>query len=67
VPFACVAAIAALRSQKLLLLVLLALPLAIAVVMRVMRSRGAELNRCLAMAGALQWAFGVLFVIGSIR
>ena len=24
----------------------------------------AELNRCLAMAGALQWAFGILFVIG---
>lgn len=67
VPFACIAVIAAMRSQRLLLIVLVALPLAIGVVMRVMRSRGAELNRCLAMAGALQWAFGVLFVIGSIR
>jgi hypothetical protein len=33
---------------------------------RVSRSRGAELNRCLAMAGGLQWAFGLLFVIGSM-
>ena len=45
---------------------LLALPIAIAVIVRVTRSRGAELNRCLAMAGALQWAFGLLFVIGSM-
>lgn len=43
---------------------LLALPLAIALIVRVWRSRGAELNRCLAMAGGLQWAFGLLFVIG---
>lgn len=42
----------------------LALPLAIALILRVRRSRGAELNRCLGMAGALQWAFGILFVIG---
>lgn len=43
---------------------LLALPLAIALIVRVWRSRGAELNRCLAMAGGLQWVFGLLFVIG---
>jgi len=49
-----------------LLVTLIALPLAIAVIVRVLRSRGAELNRCLAMAGALQWAFGLLFVIGSM-
>jgi hypothetical protein len=41
-------------------------PLAIAVIVRVLRSRGAELNRCLAMAGGLQWAFGLLFVVGSM-
>jgi 1,4-dihydroxy-2-naphthoate octaprenyltransferase len=45
-------------------LTLLALPLAVALIVRVWRSRGAELNRCLGMAGALQWAFGLLFVIG---
>ena len=48
------------------LLVLGALPLAIAVILQVTRSRGAELNRCLAMAGALQWVFGLLFVAGSL-
>ncbi|MDQ6799921.1 MAG: 1,4-dihydroxy-2-naphthoate polyprenyltransferase [Acidobacteriota bacterium] len=43
-----------------------ALPLAVILLLRVWRSRGAELNRCLAMAGALQWAFGILFVIGML-
>ena len=43
--------------------VLIALPLAVLVLLRVLRSRGAELNRCLAMAGALQWAFGILFLL----
>ena len=43
---------------------LLALPLAVALVARVIRGRGTELNRCLAMAGALQWLFGLLFVAG---
>lgn len=62
VPFAAVALI----GRPGLLVTLLALPLAIAVIVRVMRSRGAELNRCLAMAGALQWAFGLLFVIGAM-
>jgi 1,4-dihydroxy-2-naphthoate octaprenyltransferase len=41
---------------------LLALPLALAVIVKVMRSRGAELNRALGMAGGLQWLFGILFV-----
>jgi len=41
-----------------------ALPLAIVVIVCAMRSRGAALNRCLGIAGALQWAFGILFVIG---
>lgn len=61
-PFAAVALI----GRPGLLLTLVALPLAIAVIVRVMRSRGAELNRCLAMAGALQWVFGILFVAGSM-
>jgi 1,4-dihydroxy-2-naphthoate polyprenyltransferase len=61
-PFAAVALI----GRPGLLLTLAALPLAVAVLVRVMRSRGAELNRCLGMAGALQWLFGVLFVTGSM-
>jgi hypothetical protein len=36
------------------------------VIVRSLRSRGAALNRCLALAGALQWAFGILFIIGTI-
>jgi 1,4-dihydroxy-2-naphthoate octaprenyltransferase len=65
-PFPCMVGVAGMRGQRPMLIVMLALPLAAAMVMRVMRSRGAELNRCLAMAGALQWAFGVLVVIGSL-
>ena len=40
------------------------LPFALFLVSVVWRSKGAHLNRCLAMAGALQWLFGILFVIG---
>jgi len=42
---------------------LVALPLALLVILCAWRSSGAALNRCLGMAGALQWAFGILFVI----
>ena len=45
---------------------LIALPLAALVLRCVWRAKGAELNRCLAMAGALQWAFGILFVVGAL-
>ncbi len=48
-----------------LLIALLSMPLAIVVVQKVKNTRGAELNQCLAMAGALQWAFAILFVIGA--
>jgi 1,4-dihydroxy-2-naphthoate octaprenyltransferase len=65
-PFALAAAVAALRAQWALLATLLALPLAAALIARVFRSEGAALNRCLAMAGALQWAFGILFAIGAV-
>ena len=57
-PFAAVAVIT--------LLPLVALPLATALMVRVWRSRGAELNRCLGMAGVLQWSFGILFVAGCL-
>ncbi|MEA2464287.1 MAG: 1,4-dihydroxy-2-naphthoate polyprenyltransferase [Acidobacteriota bacterium] len=66
VPFAAIVWLAWMRTQWGLLMPLLALPLALLVVLRVQRSRGAELNRCLAIAGGLQWAFGILFVLGSL-
>ena len=70
-PFAIVATIAVLRSCPWLLLTFIALPLAIGLLVRVFRSEGAALNRCLAMCGALQWMFGVLFalstVVGALR
>ena len=45
---------------------LIALPLALLLLRCVERSKAAELNRCLAMAGGLQWAFGILFVVGTL-
>jgi 1,4-dihydroxy-2-naphthoate polyprenyltransferase len=65
-PFVAVVLIAWMQNRWSYLVTLAALPLAIVVIARVMKSRGAELNRCLALAGALQWAFGILFVIGSM-
>lgn len=65
-PFAAAALIAWMQQRWWLLVTCVALPLALAVIARVLRSRGAELNRCLAMAGGLQWAFGILFVIGAM-
>ena len=55
-PFACVFGITWLP--------LVALPLALLVIACAMRSRGAALNRCLGMSGALQWLFGILFALG---
>ena len=65
-PFAAVALMAWMRNQFGFLVTLVALPLAVLVVVKSMRSRGAELNRCLALAGVLQWMFGILFVAGSM-
>lgn len=65
-PFAAIVTIALWRGQRWLFLPLLALPLATALLVRVWRSNGAELNRCLAMAGGLQWITGILFVIGCV-
>ena len=65
-PFAALVWLAWLREQYALMLPLVALPLAFMLLARALRARGVELNRCLAMAGALQWAFGFLFVIGSM-
>jgi 1,4-dihydroxy-2-naphthoate octaprenyltransferase len=65
-PFATIGYMAWMRNQMGLLLTLAALPLAVMVLARVRKSAGAELNRCLAIAGALQWTFGILFVLGSL-
>ena len=54
------------RNRSWLLLPLGSAFLALALIRRVKTSHGRDLNRCLAMAGALQWAFGILFVIGSL-
>ena len=42
---------------------LLALPLALLAIACASRSRGTALNRCLGIGSALQWAFGILFVV----
>lgn len=65
-PFVAVAIIAWMQNRWSYLLTLAALPLAIVVIVRSLRSKGVQLNKCLAIAGALQWAFGILFVIGSM-
>lgn len=65
-PFVCAAIVAWQRDRLWLMLPVVALPLAAVLIRRVATSRGAELNRCLGLAGALQWAFGVLFVAGSL-
>jgi 1,4-dihydroxy-2-naphthoate octaprenyltransferase len=64
-PFALVSLLAWAGPRPWLMTVWLALPLAVALLVRVYRSEGAALNRCLAMCGALQWLFGVLFVVGA--
>jgi 1,4-dihydroxy-2-naphthoate octaprenyltransferase len=64
-PFVCVAIIAYLRNALTLTIPMLALLLAVGLLIRVGRSKGAELNRCLALAGALEWMFGILYVVGA--
>lgn len=65
-PFLAVTVLAWVRDQWGFLLVLVALPLAAAVIVRAVGSEGAALNRVLALAGALQWVFGILFVGGAL-
>ncbi|HEX7707286.1 MAG TPA: 1,4-dihydroxy-2-naphthoate polyprenyltransferase [Thermoanaerobaculia bacterium] len=65
-PFGAVVWLAVLRNQWGLLVTLFALPLAVVVIVSAFRHEGRVLNQSLARAGALQWLFGVLFVIGSL-
>jgi hypothetical protein len=60
------AVLAWLRADPALWSVFLSVPLAAALLWRVGKARGAALNRCLAMAGALQWTFSVLFAVGLL-
>ncbi|HUP45798.1 MAG TPA: 1,4-dihydroxy-2-naphthoate polyprenyltransferase [Thermoanaerobaculia bacterium] len=65
IPYVIIGTLAAVRPDPSLWLVFLSLPLALTLVWRVHRCRGASLNRCLAMAGALQWAFAIFFAAGA--
>jgi 1,4-dihydroxy-2-naphthoate octaprenyltransferase len=65
-PFVILVAVAAAASQWMLLIVLVAATLAVRVILCVFRSEGTALNGCLALSGALQWAFGILYVIGAV-
>lgn len=65
-PYASLAAVAAIRGSWLLLLPLLVVPFAALVIACALRHSGRDLNRCLALAGAQQWAFGIVFVIGTL-
>lgn len=45
---------------------LIALPIAIALIRKVSRSEGAALNSCLAVAGMLEWSFGIALTIAAL-
>ena len=45
---------------------LAAFPIAVLLVRTVWHAKGAHLNRCLAVAGVLEWTFGLLFVVGIL-
>jgi 1,4-dihydroxy-2-naphthoate octaprenyltransferase len=64
-PFLAVMLVAEFRRRDWMLLPLAISPLAFALINKVGLSRGRVLNRCLALAGAMQWLFGILFVVGT--
>ena len=64
--YAAVGLVAWLSRDWKLLLVFASLLIAFLLVARVDKSTGRELNQCLAIAGVLQWAFSVLFVLGCL-
>jgi 1,4-dihydroxy-2-naphthoate octaprenyltransferase len=65
-PFIAQMFVSDLRDRTWLLLPLGAAFIALSLITKVRTSHGRELNRCLAQAGAVQWLFGILFVIGSL-
>ena len=64
-PFIAAMVVAQFRHRDWMLLPLAVFMMALSLINRVNRSSGRELNRCLALAGAMQWLFGILFVIGT--
>ncbi len=64
-PFLAQIFIAHLRRADWMFLPLIAMLVALRLISRVFASSGSELNRCLGLAGMLQWLFGILFVIGA--
>jgi 1,4-dihydroxy-2-naphthoate polyprenyltransferase len=64
-PFLAVMFVAQWRRHDWMLLPLALFPMALSLITRTNRSSGRDLNRCLALAGAMQWLFGILFVIGT--
>ena len=65
-PFALMVSLALGEADFSFLWTLVALPLAALLIVRVNRSTGKALNPCLAMAGALQWAFAIAFAAGAV-
>jgi 1,4-dihydroxy-2-naphthoate octaprenyltransferase len=65
IPFVALSIVAWMLADWWLCAVYLSLPLAVALIVRVYRSSGRELNRCLAMAGGLETVFSVLFLAAS--
>ena len=45
---------------------LAAFPLVVFLIRTTWHAKGTHLNRCLALAGLLQWTFGILFVVGMV-
>lgn len=64
-PFGALALVAVLRDWHLLG-GFIALPLAVVLIRCADRSSGRALNRCLALAGMLEWAFGIAFVVFAV-
>jgi 1,4-dihydroxy-2-naphthoate octaprenyltransferase len=64
-PFILTMFVAQIRHRDWLLLPLAAFPMALALINKTKKATGRELNGCLALAGAMQWIFGILFVIGT--
>ena len=65
-PYLAIALVAWMRGPYGLLLTAGALPLSIMLIVRAWKSRGPALNAALALGGAIQWLFGILFVLGSM-
>ena len=64
-PFVLTMFVAQLRHRDWMLLPLAAFLMALGLINKTKKATGRELNRCLALAGAMQWIFGILFVMGT--